>query len=164
MSGCCGIRQDKCNNYNDGTMTKDLFRAMNIKRRITMALLRRWRWLRHRLLYVIADATDNSVTMSRALVDMIDPLSLDETKVMVFRTGGEYAFIVNPILECETHYADIQYNQKHRCVGFECLVPTVNRIFYDYGIKHLKVKLSVEPIECSDTLSKTKRYYILLRP
>lgn len=97
--------------------------------------------------YVVADATDNSVTFSSRLFRKIRAEGLGDGKVMTFRLSGsgEYAFALNPQLEQETQLADIQVNGKYGCVGFEMLVPTVNRIFFDYGLPHdSKCKLSIE--------------------
>mgnify|MGYP000001664248 CR=1 FL=1 len=103
-------------------------------------------WFRRWTFYVIADANDNSITFSRALCSHIDVTALDVAKVMVCRVGKDYCFMVNPDIDRDTQLADIQYNTRYRCVGFETLVPTVNRIFYDYGMPAgTRAKLSVEP-------------------
>lgn len=135
-------------------------------------ILRHWRWLRLQKLYVIADATDNSITLSKWLFRMMDVYSHDEAKVFVFIVfsiaddgkvkNKEYAFTLNPKLDQETQLCDIQYNQKHRCIGFETLNPTVNRIFYDYGLKaDTRCKLSVD---MRHTEQNDVTYYKLLRP
>lgn len=90
-------------------------------------------------------------------------MELDEAKVYVFRLSDskDYCFTINPILEKDTQLADIQYNSKHHTVGFESLCPTVNRIFYDYGLPHdSRAKLTVEV--CRADLIPT--YYHILRP
>jgi len=113
--------------------------------------------------FVIADAKDNSITLSRALFERIKGEAKDEAKVFVFRIKGsnEYAFMLNPKLSKPTQLADIQYNAKHRCVGFECLVPTVNRIFYDYGLRYdTRVKLRIR--EAKDALGRV--LYIMCEP
>lgn len=126
-------------------------------------------WFRRRTFFVICDPTDNSVTLSKALFKHMDVMDGDAAKVYVFSlaTGvppfkdrGEYGFILNPEFDCETQLADIQYNDKYKSIGFECLVPTVNRIFYDYGLPHDKrVKLSVEVCHTRDI-----QYYKICRP
>lgn len=116
-------------------------------KRLRLWLVRHWRWYRQLSLYVICDARDNSITISRALFDMMDVMNQEQAKVLVFRlcsavveqdskwNGNVYAFTLNPELgEQQTQLCDIQYNGKHRSIGFESLCPTVNRIFYDYGI------------------------------
>lgn len=137
-------------------------------------LLGVWRWYRHRSLYVIADPADNSVTLSRALFEHMDVMNQEQAKVFMFRMSGAsrhcskvYAFTLNPDIEQPTCLADIQYNSKHRSIGFEALVPTVNRIFYDYGLPYDRpVKLSVEPatVPCGSPQGKTFTYYKILRP
>jgi hypothetical protein len=136
-------------------------------------LLGVWRWYRHRSLYVIADPADNSVTLSRALFEHMDVMNQEQAKVFMFSVGdgsagtGIYAFTLNPDIEQPTCLADIQYNSKHRSIGFESLVPTVNRIFYDYGLPYDRpVKLSVEPatVPCGSPQGKTFTYYKILRP
>lgn len=136
-------------------------------------LLGVWRWYRHRSLYVIADPADNSVTLSRALFEHMDVMNQEQAKVFVFRLFVAsrhcrvYAFTLNPDIQHPTCLADIQYNSKHRSIGFESLCPTVNRIFYDYGLPYDRpVKLSVEPatVPCGSPQGKTFTYYKLLRP
>lgn len=128
--------------------------------------VRMWRDFRHYTLYVIADPADNSVTLSRRLFKHMDVMKLNVAKVYVFKllqTGDKgtiYAFALNPPVGQPAQMADIQYNAKHRTVGFESLCPTVNRIFYDYGLpSDAKVKLSVEPCSVNNIT-----YYTILRP
>lgn len=141
-------------------------------------LLLHWRWYAHLRLYVIADATDNSITFSRYLFRLLDVMDEADAKVYVTRLcnvesttlkiwdGILYAFCINPPINQDTQLADIQYNAKYHCIGFESLCPTVNRIFYDYGIMDMhRVKLSVIP--CSvrrDSVTDRIRYYVILPP
>lgn len=99
-----------------------------------------------RSMYIIADPRDNSITLSRRLVRRMGVMKAEQAKVFVFKTTDKkrYAFTLNPQLPEPTQLCDIQYNTKHRCIGFETLCPTVNKIFYDYRIPVAKaVKLSV---------------------
>lgn len=89
--------------------------------------------------FVIADARDNSITFSKGLCHLLDLWHLEEVKVYVATLTGigdkkEYAFILNPPIGVPTQLADIMYDSKHKCIGFESLCPTVNRIFYDYNL------------------------------
>ena len=127
-----------------------LQKSINIAKNI----LKRWR---NRGLFVIADARDNSITISKRLYHLIDRQGIGDAKVYVFRLGtpidgsvcrgstatdGDYAFMLNPPISQSTQLADLQFNSRHRCIGFESLVPTVNRIFYDYGLSpHKPVRL-----------------------
>lgn len=147
-------------------------------KKLRLWLMRVWRWYRQRTLYVIADATDNSITFSRNLFDLLDVMGQDEAKVYVFRlcnavveegskwNGRLYAFTINPPFGQETQLADIQYNAKHKCIGFESLCPTVNQIFYDYGLPHnTKAKLSVHPSSVNgDNPAVPIDYYLILPP
>lgn len=115
---------------------------MKILKRI-IRFLERIAW---RSCYVIADANDNSITFSKGLFDRAGIAEMDKAKVLCFYVPDmeAYAFMFNPELEQETQLADIMYNSKYKCVGFESLVPTVNRIFYDYGLpSDIRVKLSI---------------------
>lgn len=159
---------------------KDYFRNMGMG-------IRRWfgRKLRERRLarmYVILDARDNSVTMSRELCRHIGVDDLEQAKVFVFsiagsdacgerkcEAGGEdgaglgdkvYGFCVNPDVGEDAPLADIQYNSKYHCIGFESLVPTVNRILYDYQMPAgIRARLSVE-----HRTAPGLDYYIIHRP
>lgn len=118
---------------------------------------------RHRSMYVIIDGSDNSVTLSQHLCKHMDCMGLEAAKVFVFRLAGAditYGFCLNPNLGQETQLADIQYNSKYHCVGFESLNPTVNRMLYDYGLPAMsRVKLSVEVCRAGDM-----EYYKISRP
>lgn len=126
-------------------------------------------WFRRRSFFVICDPSDNSVTLSKALFKHMGVMEMDAAKVYVFslatgaapfRDKGEYGFILNPDFDQETQLADIQYNAQHKTIGFECLVPTVNRIFYDYGLPFDKpAKLSVQVCVAQDI-----QYYKICRP
>ena len=117
----------------------------------------------HRSMYIIADPRDNSITLSRRLVRRMGVMKAEQAKVFVFKTNDKYqryAFTLNPQLTEPTQLCDIQYNTKHRCIGFETLCPTVNKIFYDYRLPLAKaVKLSVR--------LRTLRhitYYVIIPP
>lgn len=94
-----------------------------------------WRSLRY---YVIADPADNSITLSKRLFHHIKDNAAegDAPVVFVFRIpeDGTFGFMLNPGIEQPTQMCEIQYNDKHKCVGFESLCPSVGRIFYDYGL------------------------------
>lgn len=111
-------------------------------------LLLWWKSLRYHRYYIIADCSDNSITLSRKLYRHIELSSNceDAAKVFVFQipAWGTYGFTVNPDLDCDTQLADIQYNEKYKTIGFESLCPSVNLIFHEYGLPYqLKMKLTV---------------------
>lgn len=141
---------------------------MMILDKINRWLFLRWRWYRNLRLFVIADATDNSISFSKCLFRLLDVYSHEQAKVFVFSVecggpdGKHYAFMLNPDFDQETQLADIQFNVKHKTVGFESLCPSVNRIFYDYGIPaDRRAKLSVDI--CFNPYSGIE-YYKILKP
>ncbi len=96
-------------------------------------------WWRNRHNFVIMDARDNSVTFSHCLFRHIKRVHGEadiQTKVFVFYTPATkcYGFAVNVPFDQPTQLADIQYNSKHKCIGFESLNPTVAKMLYDYGV------------------------------
>ena len=110
-------------------------------------LINKWRSLRY---YVIADPSDNSVTLSRHLFyhmkKCAESSGVDGASVFVFRIpqGGTFGFMLSPEISEPTQLCQIQYNGKYRCIGFETLCPSVGRIFFEYGLPALRpVKLSV---------------------
>ena len=116
-------------------------------------------------LYVIADAKDNSVSFSRGLFKRLQVMKQHEAKIIVFTVAGttDYAFMMNPpgLTKEDTQLADIMYDYEEGSVGFECLVPTVNRIFFDYGLPaDSKWKLNV----VEKTLPDGRRYYQICKP
>lgn len=116
-------------------------------------------------LYVIADAKDNSISFSHGLYKRLNVMKQDEALMMCFKVSGtdNYAFMMNPpgLTKEDTQLADIMYDYTEHCVGFECLVPTVNRIFYDYGLPaDTKWQLDVK----EETLPNGRRYYVIVKP
>ena len=110
-------------------------------------LINKWRSLRYN---VIADPSDNSVTLSRHLFyhmkKCAESSGVDGASVFVFRIpqGGTFGFMLSPEISEPTQLCQIQYNGKYRCIGFETLCPSVGRILFEYGLPALRpVKLSV---------------------
>ncbi len=122
-----------------------------------------YNWLISRFgMFVIADAKDNSITLSQRLFNHMAVMKQKSAKVYVFYIPDVrcYGFVLNPSLDKETQLCEIQYNEKHHCVGFESLVPSVNRIFYDYGLPaDICCRLSVRPRQVGKL-----RYYKICRP
>lgn len=114
-----------------------------------------WRSLRFFRYYIIADCNDNSITFSRKLYKHIELSSHcdDRAQVFVFKVPAwnTFGFAVNPEIPDKTHLDEIQYNEKYRTIGFESLCPTVNTIFYEYGLPaDLKMKLTVTVRKLAD--------------
>lgn len=99
--------------------------------------------------YIIADTTDDSVTLSRSLYRHIRSrldASATEAKAFVFFVphNNTYGFVINYPHSKPTIEAPILYNAKFKSIGFQATCPSVNRIFYDYHIQdHLKAKLLI---------------------
>ena len=110
-------------------------------------LIAKWHNYRN---FVLLDVTDSSVTISHALFRQIQRLYEEsnlQPKVFVFYIPSTncYGFAVSPTLDRPTQESEIQFNSKHKCIGFESLNPTVAKILYDYGLPaHIKqCRLSV---------------------
>ena len=86
-------------------------------------------WWQSLLYYVIADPTDNSITLSKRLFLHIknNARKSDAARVFVFRISGNdtFGFSINPDIKQPTQMCDIQYNDKYKCIGFETLCPSV---------------------------------------
>lgn len=98
--------------------------------------------------YIVADPFDNSITLSKRLFERImrDAKKGGEAAVFAFRIPecDAYAFTLKRNVKQDALCCSIQYNEKHKCVGFEMLCPSVGRMLYDYGLPAQKsVKLSV---------------------
>lgn len=124
--------------------------------RILQSICRLYQAIRYYGMYVIADPNDNSVTVSRQLFRHMKsnaPPRRAESQtgaeqVFMFHVPAEryYGFAVNPDLPENTATSTLQYNDKHRTIGFEALCPTVGKIFYDYRLPaSTPLKLSVIP-------------------
>lgn len=124
----------------------------------------RLRWFRH---YVILDGRDNSVTFSRALWRHIRRHTgeQDRAQAFLFRIPHPaeclYAFTINPDLGRPSVVAEIQYNDRHRTIGFEALCPTVARILNDHGLPaETVVRLAVAP----ERIKSGMLIYMILPP
>lgn len=97
--------------------------------------------------YIIADASDNSMTVNRKLYKAMDVENTDDIRILMFRVEDCFGFIINSeeTKTDDVHYSTLQYNSKHKSIGFETLNPTVNRMFYDFKFPGTitKCKLSV---------------------
>ncbi len=98
------------------------------------------------------DPTDSSITISRRLLQHIarNHPSVDDQpqRLIVVHAGNTFAFVVNPqgLTPEQTALADLQYNDRHRCFGFETLVPTVSCMLYRYRLPNRAVRLAVRPV------------------
>lgn len=120
-------------------------------------------WWQSRKCFVVIDPADNSVTLSEHLFAHLrkHAPSDDSTKVFMFKTSHQhYGFMFAPTFEQETQLCDIQFNTKHRTVGFETLCPSVGAICYDYNLSADKpTRLRVKICYAGD-----KMYYQFCKP
>lgn len=125
-------------------------------------------WLRNRRNFVILDARDNSVTFSRRLFrrikDVYGGSDIQSPKVFVFYVPATkcYGFAIDVPIKQPVQLADIQYNAKYKCIGFETLCPTVAKILYDYNVTHPMI-----PCRLTATIRTTPSghvYYQIERP
>lgn len=124
-------------------------------------------WYQSIRLYVIVDPTDNTVTISERLFLHLkeNASENDIARVFTFAVAkNNYGFMVNPILEVEEpeyHLYNIQYNDKHKSIGFQTLCPSVGKILYDYNLppdKSVKLSVSVH------RTALNKIYYLFDKP
>lgn len=87
--------------------------------------------------YIVVDPRDNSVTMSRGLCRKVKVDDLTNDKVWVGRNSrGGYVIQFNCTLDEEqTQVAHLQYNSKYKSYGFETLTPSVNLMYYKWGLQ-----------------------------
>lgn len=126
--------------------------------KFTERLFRKYR------LTVRLDVLDSSVTLSEGLFNRLRLMDgkRDKAEAFVFRIpeSGEYAFMIDAALPEGSPKSMIQYNGKHKTVGFQAISPTVARILHDYGVHPLSATLRVQRRELPDG----KPYYVMLKP
>lgn len=116
--------------------TKDIFRRLRFGR-----------------LYIFADSSDNSISLSDGLLAYIrkdlGPIGKVAARVVQDEKGCYYIHFSADEGEDGTYHSVLCRNEYYDSIGFECLVPTVNRIFYDYRIagEHAKIDVSVVNIK-----------------
>lgn len=110
-------------------------------------------WFKTRRLYVIADASDSSITISRKLYKAMDVENADDIRIFVFKLNEGFGFSVNweETNSEDVQFSALQFNSKYKTIGFETLNPTVARMFYDFnlpaGITKCKLTVSKEVIK-----------------
>lgn len=117
-------------------------------------------------LWVTLDPADSSCTLSRGLFRHMRR-RYDEPSVFVFRVPerGTYGFSLDHGITRPTQLCRIQCNDRERCIGFETLNPTANRILYDYGLPSDRpVRLSVSVWRCRMEDGRRMLYYQINGP
>lgn len=125
-------------------------------------------WWRGRRNFVIMDARDNSVTFSRCLLHKIQSMYGNRSglspKVFVFHIPEvkHYGFALDIPFDQPTQLADIQYNSRYKCIGFESLNPTVAKMLYDYDVQ--KIFTPCRLTVTTQTTPQGRVYFRIERP
>lgn len=90
--------------------------------------------------HVILCASDDSVTFSPALLRKIRRHTKQDLRVLTIGVSGtnDYCFFVAPDMEELSEglkLPTIQYNPRTREYGYHCFSPTVNKMFYEWGLE-----------------------------
>lgn len=137
---------------------------MYICREMNWNPFKRWKAMKD---YVVADPSDNCLTLSKHLYESMRLLDYDDIRVLTFRTpDGGYGFCINPeqyrdVRTEDSVFVPMMFDTKGKTVGFESRCPTLNRVFYDWGLPiDRPVKLSVETVETKSG----QTVYMIKRP
>jgi hypothetical protein len=89
--------------------------------------------------HVILRASDDSVTFSAALLRTIRRHTAKDLRVLTVSVKGtnDFAFIVAPKMNEVTEdvkLPTIQYNAATKEYGYHCFNPSVNMMFYEWGL------------------------------
>lgn len=117
--------------------------------------------------FVVLDGRTNSVTLSKGIYDHIMRKQRTDYSIFVFSLAEEdtYGFCMREDWEelrrTNTNYTQLQFNQKHKKVGFRTDLPSVTGILDDY---HLPLDKMVR-LSCIPRLSgKGETYYEIIPP
>lgn len=95
-------------------------------------------WWQSRNYYVIADGNDNSITLPNACfsISKVRRKRAMQPKCL-FSELPDKILSASPSIQISDNrlnYADIQYNDKYKCIGFESLCPSVGLMLYEHGL------------------------------
>ena len=122
---------------------------------------------RHRNDFVVLDGRANSVTLSKGIYDNIMQKERTDNSIFVFRLSdrGTYGFCMREDLEelrkANTAFAQLQFNQKYKKVGFRSEYPSITAILDEYDLPlDRMVRLTCIPRKSA----KGEPYYEIMRP
>lgn len=102
--------------------------------------------------FVVLDGRCNSVTVSKCLYHHMTKPERSDYKIFVFKTSDtkQYCFAFREDFEqlkdTNTIFTELQFNEKHKKIGFRTDKPSVTGILSEYGIQaEGMVRLSVLP-------------------
>ena len=122
---------------------------------------------RHRNDFVVLDGRANSVTLSKGIYDHIMQKERTDNSIFVFRLSnrGTYGFCMREDLEelrkANTAFAQLQFNQKYKKIGFRSEYPSVTAILDDYN---LPLDRMVRLTCIQRKSAKGEPYYEIMRP
>lgn len=122
---------------------------------------------RHRNDFVVLDGRANSVTLSKGIYDHIMQKERVDNSIFVFMLSdrGTYGFCMREdweeLRKANTAFAQLQFNQKYKKVGFRSEFPSITAILdeYDLPIDRM-VRLTCIPRKSA----KGEPYYEIMRP
>ena len=122
---------------------------------------------RHRNDFVVLDGRANSVTISKGIYDHIMQKERTDNSIFVFRLSdrGTYGFCMredwNELSKVNTIFTQLQFNQKHKKIGFRSDYPSVTAILDEYDLPlDRMVRLTCIPRKSA----KGEPYYEIIRP
>ena len=122
---------------------------------------------RHRNDFVVLDGRANSVTLSKCIYDHIMQKERTDNSIFVFRLSdrGTYGFCMRDdweeLRKANTAFAQLQFNQKYKKVGFRSDLPSITAILDEYNLPiDRMVRLTCIPRKSA----KGEPYYEIIRP
>ena len=122
---------------------------------------------RYRNHFVILDGRANSVTLSKSIYDHIMRKERSDNSVFVFRLPdrGTYAFCMREdweeLSKTNTIFTQLQFNQKHKKIGFRSDYPSVTAILDEYNLPlDRMVRLTCIPRKSC----KGEQFYEIMKP
>lgn len=122
---------------------------------------------RYRNHYVVLDGRANSVTLSKGIYDHIMRKERSDNSVFVFGLPdrGTYAFCMREdweeLSQANTIFTQLQFNQKHKKIGFRSDYPSVTAILDEYNLPlDRMVRLTCIPRKSC----KGEPFYEIIRP
>lgn len=122
---------------------------------------------RHRNVFVVLDGRANSVTISKGIYDHIMQKERTDNSIFVFRLSdrGSYGFCMREdweeLRKANTAFAQLQFNQKYKKVGFRSDYPSITAILDEYDLPlDRMVRLTCIPRKSA----KGEPYYEIMRP
>lgn len=122
---------------------------------------------RHRNDFVVLDGRANSVTLSKGIYEHIMQKERTDNSIFVFRLSnrGTYGFCMREdwkeLSKVNTIFTQLQFNQKHKKIGFRSDYPSVTAILDEYDLPlDRMVRLTCIPRKSA----KGEPYYEIMRP